>query len=152
MAQRLPSRRKLLLGGLIVFVGGAGAWFAHSQTQPSGETLSVTAAYQAAEANEVLLIDIRRPDEWTKTGVGEGAHPVDMRRDDFVASLDRLTGGDRSAPIALICARGVRSKSLSKALREAGYERIIDVPEGMLGSFSGPGWLKTGLPVSVYEG
>ncbi|MEM6482663.1 MAG: rhodanese-like domain-containing protein, partial [Pseudomonadota bacterium] len=40
----------------------------------------------------------------------------------------------------------------TSALRDAGYQKVIDVPEGMLGSFSGPGWLKTGLPVGAYGG
>lgn len=152
MAGQFLSRRAMMLVGLTLVLAGAGAWIAYSQTQPTGDTLSVTAAHQAANSNEVFLIDIRRPDEWAKTGIGEGASPIDMRREDFIAALDEVTGGDRSAPVALICARGVRSRYLTSALRDAGYQRIIDVPEGMLGSFSGPGWLKTGLPVTAYGG
>ncbi|MEM6577842.1 MAG: rhodanese-like domain-containing protein [Pseudomonadota bacterium] len=141
------SRRSVLLGGGLLVAG----WIAYSRTQPSGETLSVTDAFEAARDKQIFLIDIRRPDEWAKTGIGEGASPIDMRREDFIAELDQLTGGDRSAAIALICARGVRSRHLSNRLRDAGYQRIIDVPEGMLGSFSGPGWLKVGLPVIAYD-
>lgn len=152
MARRFWSRRGTIFLGLTIVLAGAGGWIAYSQTQPTGETLSVTAAYHAAKAKEVFLIDIRRPDEWAKTGIGEGASPIDMTREDFIAELDQVTGGDRSAPIALICARGVRSRFLTSALRDAGYQKVIDVPEGMLGSFSGPGWLKTGLPVGAYGG
>ena len=125
---------------------------ASSQTLLSNDGLSVTEAYAAAKSQDLLLVDIRRPDEWEATGIGAGATPIDMRRDDFIAALDQLTSGDRSTPVALICARGVRSKHLGKALKDAGYLRVIDVPEGMLGSFAGPGWLKTGLPVTAYGG
>ena len=152
MVWRVPSRRAFMTGGGLVLLGAASGWIAHSQTQPSGATLTVAEAYEAAQQKEVFLIDIRRPDEWADTGIGEGAAPIDMRRPDFIAALDRQTGGDRAAPIALICARGVRSKRLSAALRDAGYTHVLDVPEGMLGSFSGPGWLKTGLPVRRYDG
>ncbi|MEL6172182.1 MAG: rhodanese-like domain-containing protein, partial [Pseudomonadota bacterium] len=100
----------------------------------------------------VFLVDVRRPDEWEKTGVGVGANPIDMRRDDFIAELDKLTDGAKDAPVALICARGVRSARLSNQLTEAGYTNIIDVPEGMLGSTAGPGWLKTGLPTKTPQG
>ncbi|MEX0285372.1 MAG: rhodanese-like domain-containing protein, partial [Paracoccaceae bacterium] len=98
-------------------------------------------------AGEILLVDIRTPREWHATGIGEGAHPLDMRRDDFETALAQLTGGNRDAPVALICARGVRSARLSNRLTEAGFTQIIDVPEGMLGSAAGPGWVRAGLPV-----
>ena len=80
--------------------------------------------------------------------MGEGAKPLDMRRKSFVAELDALVSGDRSKPIAVICARGVRSKWLSRQLANEGFTQIIDVPEGMLGSKAGPGWLRTGLPTN----
>ena len=96
-------------------------------------------------------MDIRTPKEWQSTGIGEGAQTLDMRREDFVPALARLTQGDKSAAIALICARGVRSARLSNRLTEAGFTNIIDVPEGMLGSAAGPGWVRAGLPVNNYD-
>ena len=96
----------------------------------------------------LILLDIRRPDEWALTGVAVGAVPLDMRDDGFLADLDRLTGGNRAAPIALICARGVRSRRLAAKLTAAGFTAVLDVSEGMLGSPAGPGWIARGLPVS----
>lgn len=110
--------------------------------------LSATEAFAKAATGKITLIDIRTPEEWAKTGSGAGAKRLDMRRDDFVSALNKILGGDTSKPVALICARGVRSSRLSRALREAGYTNIIDVPEGMLGSYAGPGWLERGLPIS----
>lgn len=74
-----------------------------------------------------------------------------MRHAGFIAELDALTGARKDVPIALICARGVRSARLSIALTEAGYTRVINVPEGMLGSDVGQGWIETGLPVTAYD-
>lgn len=113
----------------------------------AGGVLSATEAQRQAQAGKILLLDIRTPEEWAATGSGVGAKRLDMRRDDFVAALDKLLGGDRSKPVALICARGVRSSRLSRTLREGGYSNIIDVPEGMMGSYAGPGWLERGLPI-----
>jgi rhodanese-related sulfurtransferase len=110
--------------------------------------LSATEAFAKAATGKITLIDIRTPEEWAETGSGTGARRLDMRREDFVNALDRILGGDKSKPVALICARGVRSSRLSRVLRENGYTNIIDVPEGMLGSYAGPGWLERGLPVS----
>jgi rhodanese-related sulfurtransferase len=70
-----------------------------------------------------------------------------MRDKDFVAQLLAKVSS-KDAPVALICARGVRSRGLSRRLIQAGFTNIIDVPEGMLGSGAGPGWLGAGLPVT----
>lgn len=110
--------------------------------------LTATQAFAKAATGKITLIDIRTPEEWAETGTGAGAKRLDMRRDDFVSALDKLIGGDRTKPVALICARGVRSSRLSRTLRDAGFTNIIDVPEGMLGSYAGPGWIERGLPVS----
>lgn len=151
----LITRRRLgVLAGAAV-VGGAlfaANWFNITANAAGDGMISVTAAHQSAKAGEIVLVDIRRPDEWGRTGVGEGAYPIDMRRRDFTEALLGVTKGDRAAPVALICARGVRSRKLSIRLRQAGFTNIIDVPEGMLGSGAGPGWLKTGLPVFTYQG
>ncbi len=148
------GRRGLLVGaGAVVAAGGvfAANWY-NVAAEISGGALSVQDAHAKATAGDILLIDIRRPDEWTTTGVGQGATPLDMRRKDFVDALLALTQGATDAPVALICARGVRSRYLTKQLVSAGFSNIIDVPEGMLGSGAGPGWLRAGLPVSKPEG
>lgn len=140
------TRRAALVGAVAVAAAGAAAY----QLRPEfeGAEMSPPDVHKAAISGEVLLIDIRRPDEWAKTGIGQGAHPLDMRRDDFVTALTRIADGDTTRPIALICARGVRSDRTSLKLENAGFTRIIDIPEGMLGSKAGPGWLERGLPVT----
>ncbi len=145
---RLSRRGFLLLGGVCAVTVGAGAarWF-NIWAETGEGALSAPDAHQAAVSGAILLIDIRRPDEWSLTGVGEGAVPIDMRNKDFIAEVSGRVGGDHARPIALICARGVRSRRLGARLAEAGFTRIIDVPEGMLGSGAGPGWIKRGLPL-----
>lgn len=149
------TRRGVSLFGAAALVGGTvfGARWFNLTAHAGGEgTLSTPDAHQAAASGEVLLVDIRRPDEWSRTGVGAGAVPLDMRRADFTDALLVQTEGRTDMPVALICARGVRSRALSNRLRSAGFTNIIDVPEGMLGSGAGPGWLKRGLPTVVWQG
>ncbi len=134
------TRRQFLVAAL-----AATAQIEHLQ---AAEILTATQAFAKAATGKITLIDIRTPEEWVETGSGAGARRLDMRRDDFVDALDKILGGDKSRPVALICARGVRSSRLSRALRKGGYTNIIDVPEGMLGSYAGPGWLARGLPVT----
>lgn len=149
------TSRRAFLGGGVVLIAGVGFYAAGGQNlfysalteAIAGEVIDAPTAYQLANAQKITLVDIRRPDEWAKTGSGQSAVRIDMRREDFIAELDQITGGDRSKPVALICARGVRSARMNNLLSEAGFTNIIDVPEGMLGSASGPGWIKRGLPL-----
>ncbi|UWR21647.1 rhodanese-like domain-containing protein [Sulfitobacter sp. S190] len=144
--RRVLTRRGALALGLVA-AGTVAAWQWFNIGASTDEGLSVQAAHAAAVAGDITLIDIRRPDEWSRTGIGEGAVPLDMRRDDFTETLLSRVSGRMDAPVALICARGVRSRGLTAKLTAAGFTRIIDVPEGMLGSGAGPGWIKAGLPV-----
>jgi len=109
--------------------------------------LTAPEALAQADAGQITLIDIRRPEEWAATGIAQPAVPIDMRRDDFAVALLEAVNGDRAQPVALICARGVRSARLARALREAGFEQVLEGPEGMGGSGAGPGWISRGLPV-----
>ncbi|WP_226803956.1 rhodanese-like domain-containing protein [Amylibacter sp. SFDW26] len=141
------NRRVLIVGAIGAIAVGSIAWSEATKLPFKGDAISPSQAHEYATSGQIVLIDIRRPDEWNKTGSGQGASRLDMRRQDFITELDKIVGGDRSKPVALICARGVRSNRMSQHLINAGYTNIIDVPEGMLGSQAGPGWLKRGLPV-----
>lgn len=148
--RRLTRRHVLLFGasGAVLAGGGVLGYRATLYRHTfDGRLLTPPEAHRRVRAGQVTLIDIRRPDEWAATGVAQGAQPLDMRREDFVKALEALLGGDRSRPVALICARGVRSDRTARRLAAAGFTRVSDVSEGMLGSPAGPGWLSRGLPV-----
>ena len=143
----MPTRRAFLLFGIAAVAGGAIAYPLIYPTYAGG-VLDAKTAHQRQIAGDLILIDIRRPDEWAATGTAEGAHRLDLRRDDFIAALDQIAGQDRSRPIALICARGIRSARLANLLVENGFTNILNIPEGMNGSAEGPGWVKRGLPLT----
>ncbi len=150
MPQPVLSRRNLIIATLAA-AGAGGIWYIN-RLPFDGQAISPIQAHALAGAGELTLIDIRRPDEWRTTGIGEGAWGIDMRDENFIAQLEALVDYQREAPIALICARGVRSNRMSQRLLDAGFTNIIDVPEGMLGSSAGPGWLSRGLPTESYQG
>ncbi len=142
------ARRGFILGATGIATAGGAAWWFNVTAKVDADALSAPDTLAAVRAGTLTLIDIRRPDEWARTGVPQGAVPLDMRQDDFMQALLVAVGGDTTLPIALICARGVRSRGLAARLRTAGFTRIINVPEGMTGSGAGPGWIARGLPVS----
>ena len=142
------SRRQMLVCGAAAALG-VGALSLPYIRPPAADGSGVMTppeALTAAAEGAILLVDIRRPDEWARTGVPLHAVPIDMRRDDFLAQLSQARTSE-TQPVALICARGVRSARLTQRLDAAGVAPIVDIPEGMLGSTAGPGWLKRGLPV-----
>ncbi|MEM7598254.1 MAG: rhodanese-like domain-containing protein [Pseudomonadota bacterium] len=148
------SRRAMLGGGLatLALAGGGGVYVLTAlKATAAGQEMTPPEVLEAVRTGRVLLVDVRRPDEWAKTGVAEGAVPIDLRREDFTeAVVAARASGDQ--PVAVICARGVRSRRMTLRLDEAGVAQIIDIPEGMLGSRAGPGWLERGLPVVAWNG
>ena len=109
-------------------------------------------AQKAAEAGDVVFIDIRTPQEWKETGIATSASPVSMHQAGFLQKLDKLIDGDKTKKIALICATGARSAYIQKELSKRGYTNAISVAEGMLGGPNGKGWIPRGLPVKKYSG
>jgi rhodanese-related sulfurtransferase len=116
--------------------------------------LSAPEAFAAAKQGKLLLVDIRTPGEWRETGVAPGAGRVDYYRGARVVleSVLRMVDGDRTRPIALICASGSRTTHAQRFLQAQGFTQVYNIREGMAGSAAGPGWLRRGLPVEPCAG
>ena len=111
-------------------------------------------AFDKARAGETLLVDIRSPREWAQTGVPEGGIAETIHRDGgmtaFADALLARLDGDKSRPVALICATGNRSSHTRRYLEDAGFSNVSDVSQGMVGGRRGPGWQQQGLPVAEW--
>ena len=93
------------------FVGCLAATVATTPALAQPRNISAQQAHDAAEKGDILLLDIRTREEWRETGIGESAQPVSMHERDFLDRLQSLTEGDKSKPVALICAVGGRSRA-----------------------------------------
>ncbi|MGI9513639.1 MAG: rhodanese-like domain-containing protein [Anderseniella sp.] len=142
---KLTRRDMARLFGAAAFVG-----MAANGAQASSGIMSAPDALAAAARGEVVLVDIRTRGEWKQSGLAEPALAISMHEAGFVRNLARALGGNRSSPIALICATGGRSAHMLRILATAGFTNVVDVSEGMFGSRAGPGWLKRGLPVKSW--
>ena len=135
----MPRLRHLLFCGLLL----AGSAVAQEMNAPD--------AFAAAGDGKLTLIDIRTPREWQQTGVAPGATRINMLHPQgaagFLNEVLAKVGGDRTAPIALICRTGNRTSQIQKFLQAQGFTRVYNVREGMAGSSAGPGWLARKLPV-----
>lgn len=141
------SVRKIVQLGMAVLslmIAGCGSSF-------SGPELSATEAFTKAQQGELTIVDVRTPAEWRRTGVPVGALEINMIQPgglgQFVERVLAEVGGDKSAPVALICRTGNRSGQMQQALLDAGFTDVYNIREGMIGSSAGPGWAKRDLPI-----
>ena len=121
--------------------------------QQSAPELTPAEASARAKAGAVTLIDVRTPEEWRDTGVAPGATRINIYHPEgpegFAREVIKRVGGDRNAPIALVCRSGNRSGQAQRILAGQGFTQVYNVREGMSGSASGPGWISRGLPVEA---
>jgi rhodanese-related sulfurtransferase len=106
------------------------------------ELLGPKATQAAVNAGEMILIDIRRPDEWAATGSAKGAVRISMLNKSFTEQVKALQVANPKKRIALICQAGVRSARLSRQLENQGLNGLVDVEGGT------QLWIDQGLPVS----
>lgn len=97
-------------------------------------------------AKGIKILDLRRRDEWDKTGVVKGSHKLTAFDStgnfvrSFPAEFQKFSG--RDDPIILICRVGNRSSNLANMLVEqVGYSKVYNVTEGIVK------WIKDGNPV-----
>jgi rhodanese-related sulfurtransferase len=122
----------------------------------AGDVISSKDALARVESRTVTLIDIRSVGEWRESGIPKGAKAITIHDPGgmtaFVAKVTAAVKNRKDRPIALICARGVRSTRAEWALGKAGFTQILNVREGTLGNWiDGPGWFAQKLPIEPYK-
>jgi len=104
-------------------------------------------AREKALSGEIVLIDVRRPDEWADTGVPDVALLADMTDPDFLQMVKDIRAQRPDVLLAFSCRSGVRSGRVTAALNEMGMTGIVDVIGGMSGGSGEIGWAARGLPI-----
>lgn len=124
------------------------------ESLPANSHISVEDANEKVKDGSLVLVDIRTPQEWMQTGIPDGALAISMNHpggaEGFMQDVDAALQGDREAPLAIICRTGARTAQMQQFLWSQGYKNVLNVTEGMQGSFAGPGWLRSGLPIKPY--
>jgi rhodanese-related sulfurtransferase len=73
------------------------------------------------------IIDVRTPEECTETGIVSSAYQINWFDTDFAAQASKL---DKTKPVLIYCAGGVRSAQAAKKLELLGFEKIINCTDG----------------------
>lgn len=88
-------------------------------------------------AQQVKVVDIRRPEEWQQTGVVDGSHLLSAFdrygriEPQFVAQFQELAAPDE--PVVLICRTGSRTAALAEALADQlKYTKLYNVTDGIV--------------------
>jgi hydroxyacylglutathione hydrolase len=127
MARRLEAvgfRR--VLG---ILAGGIDAW--REDGLPLDAVESVSAAELAArlQRSEVVVLDVRDPDEWGEGHVpGSILVPYQLLREQ---ELERVRESVNDATVAVACGAGNRSGLAASVLRRAGFEHVVHVRDGV---------------------
>ena len=97
-------------------------------------------------ARGVPIVDLRRQDEWSKTGVIEGSHLITAFNaqgkfeQTFIPAFKEVAGLEDE--VILICRTGNRTSAMSQALADrVGYKKIYNVTDGITK------WMKAGNAV-----
>jgi phage shock protein E len=77
---------------------------------------------------EVVLIDIRTPEEFAENGL-EGAINIDYYSQDFIQKLAEL---DKDADYAIYCRSGNRSADAFKIMRDIGFKNVKELLGGII--------------------
>lgn len=98
----------------------------------------------------VVLVDIRRQEEWQQTGIVEGSKTLTFFdkqgriNPDFAPQFTALVTAEQ--PVMLICRTGNRTRAVSQALvKQLGYKNVMNVTNGI------HGWLAEKRKVVKYE-
>ncbi len=106
--------------------GGINEWQESGNPISSTRTMSVLDLKDKLEKKEVLLLDVREPNEWEEDGIIEGAKCIHF------AELSENTGSlPKDKPIAVTCSVGNRSSIAVSILEKAGFTDVVNVLGGM---------------------
>ena len=112
---------------------------------------ATAADLQAAQKNGVVVIDIRRVEEWAETGIIEGAHTITaftqsgQLHPEFQAKFTAIVPTS-DTPVMLYCRTGNRTGIIGNALvSQLGYSDVTHLSEGIVG------WTAGGAPVVAFK-
>jgi len=139
MLRGAATRRIFLAGSLLL-----PASFVFGQTVTS---LSARETFEAVQAKQIVLVDIRSADEWADTGLPRGAVPFDADGPAFEVRLAGLRLDNPGKRIVLTDRTGAQAIAVAQKLAGRGWRDLAAVRGGMLGP---GGWLAEKLPVVGY--
>ena len=118
----------------ILFFTGCKSKQESNQNKESFKNLTVEEVIILLEANpDIIVIDVRTPDEIAQTGAIENSINIDFKASDFKEKISAL---DKDKEYILFCKSGNRSGQASKIMAEMGFSNINNLNNAGYEEFS----------------
>lgn len=105
-----------------------------NQNEESFKNLTVEEVIILLDANpDIIVIDVRTPDEIVETGAIENSINIDFKSSDFKEKISVL---DKDKEYILFCKSGNRSGQASKIMAEMGFSNINNLNNAGYEEFS----------------
>ena len=115
--------------------GGMNQWQESGNPINSVGKMSVPELKSKLEEAELLLLDVREPNEWKEEGIIEGAKCIH-----FADLPDKMSSLPKNKPIAVTCSVGNRASTAVSILEREGFNDLSNVLGGMTA------WTNLGYP------
>ncbi|MEH6656665.1 rhodanese-like domain-containing protein [Leeuwenhoekiella marinoflava] len=81
------------------------------------------------KSKQVLLIDVRRPEEFEAGNIENAQNINVLEPENFNSKIEKL---DKSQPVYIYCRSGNRSGKAAQIMQDAGFTKIFDLEGGYL--------------------
>lgn len=108
------------------------------QSQPGFKSVGVEEFSALIENKNIVVVDVRRADEWAEGHIPQAQYNIDALQEDFSAKASEMLPQDKT--IAIYCRSGRRSKAAATQLAKQGFD-VIELDGGILS------WQEKELPV-----
>jgi rhodanese-related sulfurtransferase len=130
-------KENVLLIGLAIGSGVALLFPLLNRSAAGSTLLTVTEAVMLMSRKQVLVLDVREPDEF-KQGHLQGARNIPLSQlATRVAELEKF----KDKPVMLVCERGNRTRAAVKVLREKQFSALHQLKGGM------QAWIEAKMPL-----
>ncbi len=109
--------------------------------QPLAQALSPKQAHQMQQNGEIVIIDVRQPDEWQQTGLPAGAQGVALSGPNFIEQIEEIAAQNKGCKLAISCQSGMRTKAAVKSLDAHGMKNLHQIKGGLMA------WNRENLPI-----
>ncbi len=132
----VPRLRRLGFDNMCGYLcGGMNEWQEAGNPITNTGTISAFDLKNKLEKEEVIVLDVREPNEWKEDGIIDGAKCIH-----FADLLDKTGSLPKDKPIAVTCSVGNRASTAASILEKAGYKNVNNVLGGMTA------WTNLGYP------
>ena len=114
----------------IIILAALAAFLSSCNSSPSNNTGTLDAEafdQMVRKSSEEIILDVRTRGEFEEGHI-PGAVLIDVNESDFKQEANSL---DKSKPVFVYCAAGIRSKKAAAILKDSGFKTIYHLEDGL---------------------